>query len=211
MLHGGDVAQPQLVVFVPLDDHAFDLLHGPELVGDGHPDPVGTVVVIARIIGIVLSVERRQHLGRRDAERGHLLREHRNVDALLPFAVNRDAGHALQIADLAADELGVVREPAFGQSVARQSVEHAVDQSEVVLHLHRSALRQSRPRVADLAAQHVPRLLYVGVGNRAFQLHLDQRQIVVRPTGYVVHLADRADALFESVTSISTSCAEAPG
>ena len=134
VLHARDVAQPQLVVLVPLDDHALDLLHGAELVGDGHADAVGPVVVISGIVDVVLPVERRQRLGRTDAEHRHLFGQDRNVDALFAFAVDLDTRHTVQIAQLAFEQAGIIRQLPLRKTVARERIEHSVDQSEVVLH-----------------------------------------------------------------------------
>ena len=199
VLHARDVAQPQLVVLVPLDDHALDLLHGAELVGDSHADAVGPVVVISGIVDVVLPVERRQRLGRTDAEHRHLFGQDRNVDALLAFAVDLDTRHTVQIAQLAFEQAGIIRQLPLRKTVARERIEHSVDQSEVVLHDDRRSRRQSPLDVGSLAAQHVPALFDVGVAHRAFQLHLQNRQIVERRAGHALHLAHGADVLLQRI------------
>ena len=199
MFDARNVAQPQLIVLVPLNDHALDLLHGAKLIGHGHPNTIRPVVVVTGIVDIVLSVERRQRLGRTYAEHRHLLGQNRDIDALLAFAVNLDARHAVQIAQFAFQQTGVIRQLPFRETVARQRVQHAVNQSEIVLHDNRSSRRQPPLYVGGLAAEHIPALLDVGVAHRALQLHLQNRKIVERRTDHVIHLADGADVLFQRI------------
>ena len=86
-LDAGDVAHAELVVVMPLYQHAAYVFHCPELVADGDADAVVAIVVVAAVGGLVLSVQGGEDFGGLYAEVCHTVLQQGDVDAFGTFAV----------------------------------------------------------------------------------------------------------------------------
>ena len=199
-LDAGDVAHAELVVVMPLYQHAAYVFHCPELVADGDADAVVAIVVVAAVGGLVLSVQGGEDFGGLYAEVCHTVLQQGDVDAFGTFAVQFHPFHARHIAYFALDKLCIVGQLPVGQSVTGQCVEHSVYIAEVVFHDGGArSVRQQGAGVAHLAAQHVPALLHFIVRGNGGEFYLYQGEVVVRVAFHIIYIAHAADALLQHI------------
>ena len=133
--NGGDVAEPQLVVLMSLQQQAADVLRRAVTVVHGYAQPGTAAFVVSGVHGFVLSVQGGEDLCRMYPEVGEFVFVELYVDALRPLAVDVHLRDAFDFHHLLFHEFGIPCGLCVGIAVEGHGVEHAEYVAEIV-HYH---------------------------------------------------------------------------
>ena len=199
LLHLGNVGHTELVTLMSLDEHPADVLHGAELVIHSDTHTLVTIVIVAGIVGAVLSVQRGKYLSGHHAHAGHLVLEQTYLDDFLLLAVQFHTVNAFHGGSLALQEFGIVAEFPLTQAIARQGIEDAIDIAEVILHTDRHAAGQQTLCIGHLTAETVPALFYIIIAQGAAEFHLHDTHVVVGIALHIIQVTHHADLLLQDI------------
>ena len=129
-----DVAQTQLVVIMSLNKHFAYIFYRLEFIIDSHTDPIVTIVIIAGIGSLVLTVQGSKNFSRLYTQICHTILQQRDIDALRTLSIQIYPVYPFQFADFTLNQFGIVRQLTIRQTITGQSVKHTVHIPEVVFY-----------------------------------------------------------------------------
>ena len=198
--NGGDVAEPQLVVLMSLQQQAADVLRCAVTVVHGYAQPGTAAFVVSGVHGFVLSVQGGEDLCRMYPEVGEFVFVELYVNALRPLAVDVHLRDAFDFHHLLFHEFGVPCGLCVGIAVEGHGVEHAEYVAEIVhYHGYGGSFGQLRLYVGHFAAENVPALFRLFVRDECGERYVYQGHVVHRAARHLADVLHRPNALLQHI------------